>query len=106
MSKLAHSCDETMEQIERDAREREYRGEATEPIERRSWRCFHCDKVFTDPLDARQHFGAEKCKDADWLLNIRLRAALDRIRHCDKIEDVRIIAAQAINGPTSTGRGD
>jgi hypothetical protein len=23
-----------------------------------SWRCFHCDEVFTDPKDAAEHFGA------------------------------------------------
>lgn len=23
----------------------------------RSWRCFHCNEVFTDPLKAKEHFG-------------------------------------------------
>lgn len=25
--------------------------------EAKSWRCFHCDEVFTDPEAAREHFG-------------------------------------------------
>lgn len=26
------------------------------------WRCFHCDEVFTDALEATQHFGSEEFK--------------------------------------------
>lgn len=26
---------------------------------RKSWRCFHCDEVFTNPKHAAEHFGAE-----------------------------------------------
>lgn len=25
----------------------------------KQWRCFHCDEVFTDKFEARDHFGAE-----------------------------------------------
>ncbi len=26
------------------------------------WRCFHCDEVFTDEAEAREHFGADESK--------------------------------------------
>lgn len=80
MSKLAHSNQETMDKIERDLRARDNRGEPDEPTDKKSWRCFHCDKVFTNPIDAKQHFGAEKCKDADWSLNVRLRVENDELK--------------------------
>jgi hypothetical protein len=28
------------------------------------WRCFHCDETFTDPEDARLHFGDDCMSDA------------------------------------------
>lgn len=27
---------------------------------RKRWRCFHCDQIFTRPVDAREHFGAHQ----------------------------------------------
>ena len=27
------------------------------PTTKKTWRCFHCDEVFTDPAAARDHFG-------------------------------------------------
>lgn len=58
------------------------------------WRCFHCDRVFTDPADAEEHFGSrqhdaplctadqfelvETRKERDMYadINIRLRAKI------------------------------
>lgn len=31
--------------------------------EQKAWRCFHCDEVFTDPAEARQHFGSRRFAD-------------------------------------------
>lgn len=31
-------------------------------LEAQHWRCFHCDEVFTDPVEAREHFGADEWK--------------------------------------------
>ncbi len=33
------------------------------PGEPREWRCFHCDEVFTDKAEAREHFGATLYRD-------------------------------------------
>jgi len=33
------------------------------PQERKKWRCFHCDAVFTDPERAREHFGSTERKE-------------------------------------------
>jgi hypothetical protein len=30
----------------------------------KAWRCFHCNEVFTDETEAREHFGAEMYRDA------------------------------------------
>jgi hypothetical protein len=31
----------------------------------KSWRCFHCDEVFTSQIDARNHFGRDQgCETA------------------------------------------
>jgi hypothetical protein len=34
-----------------------------------SWRCFHCDEVFTTPAAARDHFGATECADPGCLVD-------------------------------------
>jgi hypothetical protein len=31
---------------------------------KREWRCFHCDETFSDPEDARLHFGDNCLSDA------------------------------------------
>ena len=31
---------------------------SSDGLDAKSWRCFHCDEVFTDPKEARTHFGA------------------------------------------------
>src|SRR4029077_15419037 len=33
-----------------------------EPVDcvRHRWRCFHCDQVFTERVDARNHFGGDE----------------------------------------------
>jgi len=30
---------------------------SSDGLDAKSWRCFHCDEVFTDPKEARTHFG-------------------------------------------------
>ena len=47
------------------------------------WRCFHCDEVFTDPADARRHFGdyplsSSACTMSDVSL-------LDQLRHAEAL---------------------
>lgn len=59
------------------------------------WRCFHCDEVFTDKAEAREHFGSDEwttpaCRlSADDVTRLRqLEATNARLRReNDKLEN-------------------
>ena len=38
---------------------------------RKTWRCFHCDEVFTDAAAAREHFGRDQGEEAACVLRMQ-----------------------------------
>ncbi len=50
---------------------------SSDGLDAKSWRCFHCDEVFTDPKEARTHFGAIQGDKAVCALSS------DEIRHME-----------------------
>jgi hypothetical protein len=43
----------------------------TEPTDRREWRCFHCDELFTDYEAALEHFGFDQTSYAACQIDIK-----------------------------------
>jgi hypothetical protein len=50
-----------------------------------TWRCFHCDEVFTDAVEAREHFGADETKDAACRLGV---SYVKRLRELEADHDM------------------
>lgn len=46
-------------------------------LDAKSWRCFHCDEVFTDPKEAATHFGLTQGDKAV------CEVAADEVRHME-----------------------
>lgn len=44
--------------------------------EPKTWRCFHCDDVFTTEVDARHHFGSSQASDPACLMKVAGEFAL------------------------------
>jgi hypothetical protein len=63
------------------------------------WRCFHCDEIFTDPEDARLHFGNDCMSDAACQINIKsvreMETLLARYRAEDSDKDREFHRIQA-----------
>lgn len=67
---------------------------ASPPLEK-AWRCFHCDEVFTDEAEARDHFGGDEGKVAACRLSrddVRQLRALELLnakwqRECENLEN-------------------
>lgn len=47
------------------------------------WRCFHCDEVFTDPADARRHFGSDPLSMS--ACTISDTSLLEQLRHAEEL---------------------
>ena len=65
----------------------------------REWRCFHCDEVFTDPEDARRHFGDDlsdaACQiDASAVREMERELARYRAEDSDKDRDMYRMQAE------------
>jgi hypothetical protein len=64
----------------------------------REWRCFYCDEVFTDPEDARVHFGDDCMSDTACQIVRAVREAarqLARYRAEDSDKDREFYRMQA-----------
>jgi hypothetical protein len=68
---------------------------ASRPSLEKTWRCFHCDEVFTDESEAREHFGADEAKTPACRLSrddVRQLRALEQLnakwqRECANLEN-------------------
>jgi hypothetical protein len=63
------------------------------------WKCFHCDEVFTDPEDARLHFGDDCMSDAACQISVtavrEMERQLARCRAEDGDKDRELYRMQA-----------
>jgi hypothetical protein len=63
------------------------------------WRCFHCDEIFTDPADARRHFGQDCMSDAACQISVdavrEMEMLLARYRAEDSDKDRDMYRMQA-----------
>lgn len=85
-----------------------------EPV--KTWRCFHCDEVFTDADEAREHFGymedgaheATACqltKDEKGLVGL-LRAAWSELRTCHEEDTALHRSIWSLSADAETKRRD
>jgi hypothetical protein len=71
---------------------------------RKTWRCFHCEEVFTDVAAAREHFGRDQGEEPGCLLRMQPGDAplLTLIRKLqDELSEVRY---QLCEGDSATDR--
>lgn len=63
------------------------------------WRCFHCDEIFTDPKDARLHFGDDCMSTAACQIDVaavrEMEIQLARYRSEDSDKDRDMYRMQA-----------
>lgn len=48
-----------------------------------AWQCFHCDELFTDEAEAREHFGANERADAACRIKARDGGLLGALRNTE-----------------------